>query len=197
MLRDTAYGADEGSVAGHSKGVTGVFVGAGAGLYFYAQAASYESTDDAFIASHTIEVAPKIAGKIESVHVRDNQPVNKGDLLVDIDSRDYDAQLKQKQAAVDSVSSEAAAARASVEQQLAHVNSLQATVDQDKADQQGSQAQADQTSDDLRRQHDLYTTHVVSIQDLIHSQVADRAASANLYSPTTPFAPAHATLSNG
>ena len=80
-------------------GIGLVFVVAAAGLYFYAQAASYEPTDDAFIASHSIEVAPKIAGKIESVHVRDNQLVNKGDLLVDIDSRDYDAQLKQKQAA--------------------------------------------------------------------------------------------------
>src|SRR5260221_14577433 len=158
-------------------GIGLVFVVAAAGLYFYAQAASYESTGDAFIASHSIEVAPKIAGKIESVHVRDNQLVNKGDLLVDIDSRDYDAQLKQKQAARDSVRSEAAAARASVEQQLAHVNSLQATVDQDKADQQGSQAQSDQTSDDLQRQQDLYKTHVGSIQHLIHSQVADRAAS--------------------
>jgi membrane fusion protein, multidrug efflux system len=178
-------------------GIGLVFVVAAAGLYFYAQGASYESTDDAFIASHATEVAPKIAGKIESVHVRDNQLMNKGDLLVDIDSRDYDAQLKQKQAAVDSVSSEAAAARASVEQQLAHVNSLQATVDQDKADQQASQAQADQTSDDLRRQQDLYKTHVVSIQELIHSQVADRAAQANLDSAKKKVASAEAQLAEG
>ena len=63
---------------------------------------------------------------------------------------------------------------------MANVRSLQATVEQDKADQQASQAQEDQTSDDLRREQDLYKTHVVSIQDLIHSQVADRAAQANL-----------------
>ena len=32
-----------------------------AGLYFFAQAMSYESTDDAFIDAHTVDVAPKIA----------------------------------------------------------------------------------------------------------------------------------------
>jgi membrane fusion protein (multidrug efflux system) len=153
---------------------------AAVGLYLYAQSASYESTDDAFIAAHTIQVAPKIAGRIDSVLVRDNQLVKKGDPLVQIDPRDYDAQLMQKEAALESVKSEAASAQAAVDQQMANVRSLQATVEQDKADQQASQAQADQTSDDLRREQDLYKTHVVSIQDLIHSQVADRAAQANL-----------------
>jgi membrane fusion protein (multidrug efflux system) len=178
-------------------GIGLVFVVAAAGLYYFAHAASYESTDDAFIAAHSIEVAPKIAGKIESVPVRDNQLVNKGDLLVEIDPRDYDAQLKQKQAAVDSVKSEGEAARASVEQQLANVSSLQATVEQDKADQQASQAQEDQTSDDLRREQDLYKTHVVSIQDLVHSQVADRAAQANLDSARKKVAAAEAQLAVG
>lgn len=178
-------------------GIGLVFVVAAAGLYYFAHAASYESTDDAFIAAHSIEVAPKIAGKIESVPVRDNQLVNKGDLLVEIDPRDYDAQLEQKQAAVESVKSEGAAARASVEQQLANVSSLQATVEQDKADQQASQAQADQTSDDLRREQDLYKTHVVSIQDLMHSQVADRAAQANLDSARKKVAAAEAQLGVG
>jgi membrane fusion protein (multidrug efflux system) len=178
-------------------GIGLVLVVAAAGLHFFAQAASYQSTDDAFIAAHSTQVAPKIAGRIESVPVRDNQLVNKGDLLGEIDSRDYDAQLNQKQAAVDSVKSEGAAAEASVEQQLANVSSLRATVEEDKADQQASQAQADQTSDDLRREQDLYKTHVVSIQDLVHSQVADRAAQANLDSARKKVAAAEAQLEVG
>jgi membrane fusion protein, multidrug efflux system len=178
-------------------GIVLVLVVAMVGLYFFAQAASYQSTDDAFIAAHTIEVAPKIAGKVESVLVRDNQPVKKGDPLVEIDPRDYDAQLSQKQAAVESVNAQAAAAQAAVDQQLAHVKSLQATVDQDKADQQASQAQADQTADDLRRQQDLYKQHVVSIQDLVHSQVADRSAQANLDSAKKKVAAADAQLAEG
>ena len=178
-------------------GIALVFVAAAAGLYLFAQAASYQSTDDAFIAAHTIQVAPKIAGKVETVFVRDNQVVKKGDLLVQIDPRDYDAQLAQKQAAMESVKSQAAAAEAAVEQQLANVNSLQATVEQDKADQQSSQAQADQTVDDLRREQDLYKQHVVSIQDLVHSQVADRSAEANLDSAKKKVLSAQAQLAEG
>ena len=178
-------------------GICLVFLAAAVGLYLYAQSASYESTDDAFIAAHTIQVAPKIAGRIDSVLVRDNQLVKKGDPLVQIDPRDYDAQLMQKEAALESVKSEAASAQAAVDQQMANVRSLQATVEQDKADQQASQAQADQTSDDLRREQDLYKTHVVSIQDLIHSQVADRAAQANLDSAKKKVVAGEAQQSEG
>jgi membrane fusion protein (multidrug efflux system) len=178
-------------------GIGLVFVVAMAGLYFYAQAASYESTDDAFIAAHTIEVAPKIAGKIDSVFVKDNQLVKKGDLLAQIDPRDYDAQLDQKQAARDSVKAEVLSAQAAVDQQIANVRSLEATLDEDRADEQASQAQADQTSDDLRREQDLYNTHVVSIQDLIHSQVANRAAQANLESAKKKVAAGGAQLAEG
>lgn len=178
-------------------GIGLVFIVAVAGLYLYAQAASYESTDDAFIAAHTIEVAPKIAGKVDSVFVRDNQLVKKGDLLVQIDPRDYDAQLDQKQAARESVKAEVQSAQAAVDQQIANVRSLQATLDEDTADEQASQAQADQTSDDLRREQDLYNTHVVSIQDLIHSQVANRAAQANLESAKKKVAAGEAQKAEG
>ena len=178
-------------------GICFVFIVSAAGLYFYAQSATYESTDDAFIAAHTIEVAPKIAGKVDSVFVKDNQLVKKGDLLVQIDPRDYDAQLDQKQAALDSVKAEATSAQAAVDQQIANVRSLQATLDQDRADEQASQAQEDQTSDDLRREQDLYNTHVVSIQDLIHSQVANRSAQANLESAKKKVAAGEAQLGAG
>jgi membrane fusion protein (multidrug efflux system) len=178
-------------------GICLVFFVTAVGLYYYAQSATYESTDDAFIAAHTIEVAPKIAGKVDSVSVKDNQLVHKGDLLVQIDPRDYDAQLAQKQAGLDSVKAEALSAQAAVEQQLANVKSLQATLDQDKADEQASQAQADQTSDDLRREQDLYNTHVVSIQDLIHSQVANRSAQANLESTKKKVVAGDAQVAEG
>jgi membrane fusion protein, multidrug efflux system len=178
-------------------GISLVFIVAAAGLYLFAKSASYESTDDAFIAAHTIEVAPKIAGKVDSVVVKDNQLVKKGDLLVQIDPRDYDAQLDQKQASLESAKAEATSAQAAVDQQIANVRSLQATLEQDRADQQASQAQADQTTDDLRREQNLYDTHVVSIQDLIHSQVANRAAQANLESAKKKAAAGEAQVAEG
>jgi membrane fusion protein, multidrug efflux system len=167
------------------------------GLYFFAQSMSYQSTDDAFIEGHVTGVAPKIAGKIDKVFIGDNELVKKGDPIAEIDPRDYDAQLRQKQAALESTLANAAAAQAAVDQQMAKVKSLQATVDQDKADQESSQAQADQDVDDLRREQDLYSRHVVSIQDFIHSQAANRAAQANLDSAKMKVRSAEAQLLEG
>jgi membrane fusion protein, multidrug efflux system len=174
-----------------------IFVIVLGGLYFFAEAAGHESTDDAFISANSVQVAPKISGRIEKVFVTDNQLVKQGDPLVQIDPRDYDAQLKQKQAALDSAKAEAASARAAVDQQIANVNSLQATLEQDKADQAAAQAQADQTADDLRREQNLYNTHVVSIQDLMHSQVANRSAQANLESAKKKVSAAEAQVAEG
>ena len=166
-------------------------------LYFFAQSMSYESTDDAFIDGHISNAAPKIAGRIDKVFINDNQVVKKGDPIVEIDPRDYDAQLKQKQAALESTKAQAAAAQAGVEQQIARVKSLQATLDQDKADQRSSEAQADQTADNLRRQQDLYDHHVVSIQDLTNSKDSNRSAQANVDSAKMKVLSAEAQISAG
>ena len=167
------------------------------GLYFFAQAMSYESTDDAFIDAHTVDVAPKIAGRIERVFIDDNWRVKKGDPIVEIDPRDYDAQLRQRQAALDSTKAQANSAQAAVEQQMANVQSLQATLDQDKADQQAYQAQADQTADNLHRQQDLYNNRVVSVQDLITAKDSDRSAQASLDAAKMKVVSAEAQLVEG
>jgi membrane fusion protein (multidrug efflux system) len=178
-------------------GIGLVLVLAVAGLYFFAQAMSYESTDDAFINAHTVDVAPKIAGRIEKVFIDDNWLVKKGDPIVEIDPRDYDAQLRQRQAALDSTKAQANSAAAAVDQQIANVRSLQATLDQDKADQRANQAQADQTADNLHRQRDLYNQRVVSVQDLINARDSDRSAQANLEAAKMKVVSAEAQLVAG
>ncbi|EMA8652714.1 HlyD family secretion protein [Cronobacter sakazakii] len=57
-----------------------------------------ETTDDAFIEGDAVTVAPKVAGYVTELHVKDNQRVKKGDLLVVIDPRDATAQCDQAQA---------------------------------------------------------------------------------------------------
>src|SRR5260221_11287045 len=178
-------------------GISLVLILAVGGLYYFAQTASYESTDDAFVDGHITNVAPKIAGRIDKVFIDDNQLLKKGDPIVEIDPRDYDAQLRQKQAALDSTKAQAAAAQASVEQQIAHVKSLQAALGQDKADQESFQAQADQDADDLRREQDLYSRRVVSIQDLTNSTDANRSAQANLDSAKMKVLSADAQVVEG
>jgi hypothetical protein len=67
-----------------------------AGACDYARSQSYQSTDDAFIDGHIINVAPKVAGRVERVLVNDNQPVETGDLVVVLDNRDFGAARDRK-----------------------------------------------------------------------------------------------------
>ena len=66
-----------------------------------------EETDDAQVAGHVSPVSARVGGAILSVHVKDNQPVKAGDVLVEIDPRDY--QLAVARAEADLASAEAAA----------------------------------------------------------------------------------------
>ena len=67
--------------------------------FFIYEQTKYQSTDDAYIETTTVNVAPKISGEIVEVYVKDNQQVNRGDVIAKIDPRDYDVELEQAQAA--------------------------------------------------------------------------------------------------
>jgi membrane fusion protein (multidrug efflux system) len=73
-------------------------VGIGYGAFAMFHSFTHESTDDAFIDAHIILTAPKIAGRVATVHIDDNQDVKKGDLLVEIDPADAEAALAQAKA---------------------------------------------------------------------------------------------------
>src|SRR6201987_1030552 len=59
---------------------------------------THETTDDAFVDVHTVSVAPKVAGHVAMVRVDDNQLVKKGDVLVEVDPRDFQVALAQAKA---------------------------------------------------------------------------------------------------
>ncbi len=56
------------------------------------------STDDAQVAGHIIVISPKATGFIKAVYVNDNQEVKAGQLLAEIDDRDYQVRLDQAEA---------------------------------------------------------------------------------------------------
>jgi multidrug efflux system membrane fusion protein len=58
-------------------------------------------TDDAYVRSDLVAVAPEITGPIIAVHIVDNQPVKKGDKLVSIDPVPFQLEVNQRQAQVD------------------------------------------------------------------------------------------------
>ena len=95
-----------------------------AGVYYFVFVAPFESTDDAFIEAHVPAVAPQISGRVAQLLVQDNQEVEQGDLLVEIDPRDYEAKLSQAGADLTASRSQLAQAKA------------QFAVDEAKADEE-------------------------------------------------------------
>jgi membrane fusion protein, multidrug efflux system len=69
-----------------------------AGLLVWRYLSSYESTDDAQADVHLYPVSARISGYVIRVNVNDNQWVNKGDVLVEIDPTDYQVALAQAEA---------------------------------------------------------------------------------------------------
>ena len=68
-----------------------------AGIFVH-NSMKYQSTDDAYVETTTVQVAPRVSGQIIEVHIDDNQRVKKGDLVAVIDPADYEIKLEQAQA---------------------------------------------------------------------------------------------------
>jgi membrane fusion protein (multidrug efflux system) len=86
------------------------------GLRYYLHARSYESTDDAFIDAYITQIGSKVSSHVVQVHVKDNQHVNAGDLLVELDPSDFEARLAEARAALQAAEARHRAAQATVEQ---------------------------------------------------------------------------------
>jgi membrane fusion protein (multidrug efflux system) len=75
-----------------------VIVALVAGLFLWRYLSSYESTDDAQADVHLSPVGARVSGYVVSVNVGDNQWVEKGTVLVEIDPTDYEVAVAQAQA---------------------------------------------------------------------------------------------------
>ncbi|SFU26302.1 HlyD family secretion protein [Paraburkholderia aspalathi] len=64
-----------------------------AGLIWWFATRNQLSTDDAYTDGNAITMAPKVSGYVVRLAVNDNVYVHKGDLLLVIDKRDYQAQV--------------------------------------------------------------------------------------------------------
>jgi membrane fusion protein (multidrug efflux system) len=73
------------------------------GGYFGYQAFTYISTDDAQIEGHALLLAPKVGGYIQAVHVVEGQNVKAGEVLIEIDPRDYENTLKEVEGELTSI----------------------------------------------------------------------------------------------
>jgi membrane fusion protein (multidrug efflux system) len=69
-----------------------------AALLFYWHSTFYEDTDDAQVAGHLIQVSSRISGNVIRVDVQENQQVKAGDVIVELDPRDYQTAVQQDEA---------------------------------------------------------------------------------------------------
>jgi membrane fusion protein, multidrug efflux system len=83
------------------------------GGWLYATAGR-ESTDDAQIDAHVTPIAARVGGTVKSVPVVDNQAVEAGTLLVEIDPRDFEIALERARAELADAEAAAVAAKANV-----------------------------------------------------------------------------------
>ncbi len=67
------------------------------GLYIN-HASKFESTDDAYVESHLVQIAPKVSGEVVEIFIDDNQKIKEGDTVIKIDDTDYKIRLAQAEA---------------------------------------------------------------------------------------------------
>jgi len=130
-------------------------------------------TDDAYVRGDLTPLSTKVAGVVTTVHVSDYQQVHKGDLLVELQDNDFQAQVEQANAGVE-------AAKAALENNLrqrqlqdARIDRALAGIDQAKAQIAAAQAGKDAVEAELvrarserKRQESLYQTHSATQQKL-------------------------------
>src|SRR2546422_1506982 len=76
----------------------GVLVASVCGLFLWRHFSSYESTDDAQVDAHLYPVSARIRGHVIRVNVGDNEYVQQGTVLVEIDPKDYQVAVDQARA---------------------------------------------------------------------------------------------------
>lgn len=168
---------------------------AAVGLPMVLHALSHESTDDAFVEAHVVPMSARVAGHVARVLVGDNEPVAAGQLLVEIDPRDYQAALDAaragEQAAVAAVAearAQAGAARTRLDQARADLNAQQAARAGYKADMDEDKAEFVRDAADLERIRALAETGVVSPQRFDHATAARDVSRAKLTSASRQIA---------
>ena len=71
-----------------------------AGAFLWHYLSGFESTDDAQVDVHLYPVSARISGYIQAVNVGDNQWVDQGSALVEIDPSDYKVSLAKAEASL-------------------------------------------------------------------------------------------------
>ncbi len=189
------------------------------GYYWWQCASTHQETDNAYVTGHVHPVSSRINATVADVLVNDNQLVQKGQLLVKLDSRDYQVQVQQAQASLTEAQHQANAAqartnlasentagntqqaqgnvssaRAAISTAQAAVKAAQAGVPAAQAAVAQAQANLQKAQADYNRYQTLYQQGAVPRQQLDTAQAAYQVALAQKNSAVQGVAQAQANL---
>ncbi|MGA2437277.1 MAG: HlyD family secretion protein [Acidobacteriaceae bacterium] len=163
-------------------------------IFFYWRSTFVEDTDDAQVDGNLYQISSRISGQVVKVTVDDNQTVQAGQLLAEIDPTDYQVALDQAQANLASAQAEYAQATVNVPITQVTVGTMVSTTASDvkgstdmvaQAEKQveaaqarvaEAQANARKAQDDVVRYKPLVEKDVISKQQY---DAADAAAAAS------------------
>jgi membrane fusion protein (multidrug efflux system) len=131
------------------------------------------STDDAYVRADSTTIAPKVAGYLLEVLVKDNERIRTGQVLARIDDRDFKVALDQAAADVAAARATIASKQAQLDVQAAVINAAKATLDVDRA-------VVTFAGQENKRYTDLATTGYGSVQNAQQAQSRSASAEATL-----------------
>lgn len=114
-----------------------------AGIAWYIHASRFETTDDAFIDGQIVRVSPEVAGLLVTVAVDDNQHVEAGDLLVEIDPAGPMAELALRRAQLAEAEAAVVQAKAQIEQATSQVETARSRLNGDTVAAENARLRAD------------------------------------------------------
>ncbi len=157
-----------------------------------------EVTDNAQVQADLVPLSARVGGPVLRVHVADNARVRKGDVLVELDPREYSVRVKQAEAELASARAQAeaadaqvvvaeagarggrSAARALVSTSTAVVSNAGAQVEVARAALARADAEAQRNALELERVKRLRASEVASQQELDDALAAHESAQASL-----------------
>jgi membrane fusion protein (multidrug efflux system) len=148
-------------------GVTSVVMLAalGYGLYWFLYLRHYESTDNAYVQAHVVQITPQVTGTVLAVLADDTDAVKAGQALVRLDPTD--ARL-----ALDRAESQLAQTVREVRTLYANNEALDANVKMREAEVERVQADVSRATDDVNRRKPLMATGAVGGEEMKHAENA-------------------------
>jgi membrane fusion protein, multidrug efflux system len=135
--------------------------------------AAIQTTDDAYIRADLTKLSSRVSGQVLTVTVTDFQRVKAGDLLIQIDPADYQAQVDQAKASVEG-------AMATLDNLANQIELQYATIAQGEAQLVSASAQEVETRQEQERQQSLSQTDAGTRQKLEQATAAYAKAQADV-----------------